>query len=94
MLVYIKFNKMGDILLPLPQRRNRNGHHAQLPLFNCLQRFCVNRCDDFHIYGFCFPCPQASEVTVLKNTEQLRLEMNRHRVDFIQKKRPAVSQFE
>jgi hypothetical protein len=91
-----------NVVPALPQRRQHDGKlkqavvevFPQAAVFDHLLRVAVGRADDARIEGDRFVAAHPLEGAVLKRTQELRLKVEAHLADLVEKDRPAVGLLE
>ena len=90
--------EVGDVLLPLAQRRQRHRDHvepvievlAELTLLHGRVQLAVRRGDDAHVDGDRLRPAHALEGALLEEPQQLRLQLVRDVADLVEQHGPAV----
>ena len=91
-------NKQRNILAPIPQRRQRNIHHLQAikeilsepSLCNLRWQILIRRADNPNIHSHRLRTAQPLKLFLLQHAQQLRLRLDMHIADLVQKQRPPI----
>src|SRR5262245_11742753 len=94
--------QVGDILLPLAQRRHANGDDlepeieilAKTTVAYQLLQVGVGRGEHAHVHAHLAAAADAHELPLLEHAQQLGLRQQVHVADLVEKNRPAVGQLE
>ena len=91
-------HKHRNILAPISQRRKKNIHHLQAikeiipesPFCNLRRQILIRRADNPNIYRHRLRTAQPLKLFLLKHTQQLRLRLDMHIANLVQKQRPPI----
>ncbi len=97
-----EIHQEGDVLAPLPQGRQEDGHHvdaevevgAELVLLHHLFQVAVGGGDEAHVHLVGPGAPHPLELLLLQHPQQLGLEGGRDVADLIQEQGAPVGQLE
>ena len=95
-------DELGDVLAPLPQRRQVNRHHvqpvvqvlAEVVLVDLLQQVAVAGGDDARVDADRLRVADALELALLQHAQQLDLQLGRGGVDLVEENRAGVGRLE